>query len=64
MIDLSKDQLQVTIHNVLNKEEGLNELLEMILNGLMKLQHDTSLPAFGGTPFKGIFFCADFTVPI
>jgi len=38
MIDLSNDQLQDTINALLNKEEGLNELLEMILNGLMKLE--------------------------
>lgn len=43
MINLSKDQLQDTIHSVLNKDEGLNELLEMILNGLMKLERDTFL---------------------
>lgn len=38
MIDLSNDQLQDTINALLNKEEGLNELLEMILNGLLKLE--------------------------
>lgn len=43
MIDLSKDQLQDTIHSLLNKDEGLNELLEMILDGLMKLERDTFL---------------------
>jgi hypothetical protein len=34
MIDLKDDQLQDIIQSVLNKEEGLNELLELILNGL------------------------------
>jgi transposase-like protein len=43
MIDLSKDQLQDTITNVLNKEDGLNDLLQMVLNGLMKLERDTFL---------------------
>lgn len=43
MIDLSNDQLQDTIHSILNKDEGLNELLEMILNGLMKLERETFL---------------------
>lgn len=43
MGDLSKDQLQDTIHSMLTKEEGLNDLLEMILNGLMKLERDTFL---------------------
>lgn len=38
MIDLSEDQLQTIITNILNKEEGLNELLEMMLNGMMKLE--------------------------
>lgn len=40
MIDLSKDQLQDTIQSLLNKEEGLNELLEMILDGLMSLERE------------------------
>lgn len=43
MIDLSKDQLQDTIYSILNKDEGLNELLEMILDGLMKLERDVFL---------------------
>lgn len=38
MIDLKDDQLQDIIQSVLNKEEGLNELLELILNGLMKIE--------------------------
>lgn len=38
MIDLTDDQLQDIIQNVLNKDEGLNELLEHILNGLMKTE--------------------------
>lgn len=38
MIDLTSDQLQDIIHTVLKKDEGLNELLEMMLNGLMKLE--------------------------
>lgn len=53
MIDLSKDQLQDTIHSVLNKEEGLNELLEMILNGLMKLERDTFLSEKAAPDNKG-----------
>jgi len=52
MIDLSNDQLQDTIHNVLNKEDGLNELLEMILNGLMKLERDTFLSEEAGSDNK------------
>lgn len=43
MIDLSKDQLQDSILSILNKDEGLNELLEMILDGLMKLERDVFL---------------------
>lgn len=43
MINLSNDQLQDTIHSLLNKDEGLNKLLEMILDGLMKLERDTFL---------------------
>ena len=43
MIDLPTDQLQDTIHSILNKDEGLNEFLEMILNGLMKLERETFL---------------------
>lgn len=38
MIDLKDDQLQDIIQSVLNKDEGLNELLELILNGLMKIE--------------------------
>lgn len=38
MIDLTDDQLQDIIQSVLNKEEGLNELLEHILNALMKIE--------------------------
>jgi putative transposase len=38
MIDLKDDQLQDIIHSVLNKDEGLNELLEYILNGLMQAE--------------------------
>lgn len=38
MIDLSQDQLQDIINTILNKDEGLNDLLEMMLNGLMKLE--------------------------
>lgn len=38
MMDLKKDQLQDIINSILNKDEGLNELLEMMLNGLMKLE--------------------------
>jgi putative transposase len=38
MIDLKDDQLQDIIQSVLNKEEGLNELLELILNALMKIE--------------------------
>lgn len=53
MIDLSKDQLQDTIHSILNKEEGLNDLLEMILNGLMKLERDTFLSEQASPDNKG-----------
>jgi transposase-like protein len=38
MIDLSDDQLQDIIQNVLNKDDGLNDLLEYILNGLMQAE--------------------------
>ena len=38
MIDLNDDQLQDIIQSILNKDEGLNELLELILNGLMKIE--------------------------
>jgi len=38
MIDLKDDQLQDIIQSILNKDQGLNELLERILNGLMKLE--------------------------
>ena len=38
MIDLKDDQLQDIIQSILNKDEGLNELLELILNGLMKIE--------------------------
>lgn len=38
MIDLKDDQLQDIIQSVLNKDQGLNELLELILNGLMKIE--------------------------
>ncbi|MEX0906436.1 MAG: IS256 family transposase [Balneolaceae bacterium] len=38
MIDLTSDQLQDIIHTILKKEEGLNELMEMMLNGLMRLE--------------------------
>jgi len=38
MIDLSDDQLEDIIQSVLNKDQGLNELLEYILNGLMHLE--------------------------
>lgn len=53
MIDLSKDQLQDTIHSILNKEEGLNELLEMILNGLMKLEREAFLSEEASPANKG-----------
>lgn len=43
MIDLSNDQLQDSINELLNKEQGLNQILEMILNGLMKLERDEFL---------------------
>lgn len=48
MINLSDHQLQDTIDSLLNKDEGLNELLEMILNGLMKLERDTFLDKKAG----------------
>jgi len=38
MINLNDDQLQDIIQSILNKDEGLNELLELILNGLMKIE--------------------------
>ena len=38
MIDLNDDQLQDIIQSVLKKDEGLNELLEHILNALMKTE--------------------------
>lgn len=55
MIDLTNDQLQDTINSLLNKEEGLNNLLEMILDGLMKLERDTFLtgPAGSGNKANG-----------
>lgn len=37
-IDLKNDQLQDIIQSVLNKGEKLNELLELILNALMKTE--------------------------
>src|SRR5699024_2765721 len=48
MINLSENQLQDTIHSILNKDEGLNDLLEMILNGLMKLERETFLSQQSG----------------
>src|SRR5699024_3994494 len=53
MINLSENQLQDTIHSILNKDEGLNELLEMILNGLMKLERDTFLSDQASPDNKG-----------
>jgi len=53
MIDLSKDQLQDTITTVLNKEDGLNDLLQMVLNGLMKLERSTFLDNHGSAANKG-----------
>lgn len=52
MIDLTNDQLQDTIHNILNKDEGLNELLEMILDGLMKLEREAFLSEQAGPDNK------------
>jgi len=43
MIDLSEDQLQDSINELLNKDQGLNQLLEMMLNGLMKLERSEFL---------------------
>jgi len=43
MIDLSEDQLQDSINEFLNKDQGLNGLLEKLLNGLMKLERDAFL---------------------
>jgi len=52
MIDLKEDQLQDIIQSVLNKEEGLNELLELILNGLMKLERSHWMASNSGTDNK------------
>lgn len=52
MINLSKNQLQDTINQLLNKDEGLNELMEMILNGLMKLERNAFLDQHAGPDNK------------
>lgn len=53
MINLSKDQLQDTIHSLLNKDQGLNEQMEIILNGLMELERDTFLSTQASPANKG-----------
>jgi len=52
MIDLTDDQLQDIIQNILNKEHGLNELLEHILNGLMKTERSHWMASQAGPDNK------------
>lgn len=52
MIDLKDDQLQDIIQSVLNKDQGLNELLELILNGLMKIERTHWMTSQAGSGNK------------
>ena len=52
MIDLNNDQLQDIIQSVLKKEHGLNELLEHILNGLMKTERSHWMASQAGPDNK------------
>lgn len=52
MIDLKDDQLQDIIQSVLNKDQGLNELLELILNGLMKIERTHWMASQAGSGNK------------
>ncbi|MEX2369761.1 MAG: transposase [Bacteroidales bacterium] len=52
IIDLKDDQLQDIIQSILNKDEGLNELLELILNGLMKIERTQWMASNSGPDNK------------
>ena len=52
MIDLKDDQLQDIIQSVLNKDEGLNELLEYMLNGLLQLERSEWMDSHAGPDNK------------
>jgi transposase-like protein len=52
MIDLKDDQLLDIIQSVLNKDEGSNELLELILNGLMKIERTQWMASNSGPDIK------------
>lgn len=53
MFDPTKDQLQDIITTQINKEEGLNGLMEMILSALMKTERDVWLSEKASPENKG-----------
>lgn len=53
MISLTKVQLENGIQDILCKENGLNDVLTMTLNGLMYAEREAFLQAEQGSPNKG-----------